>query len=248
MSDRPPSIPVQSRPPVGGVLFDLDGVITDTAELHFQSWLTLARELGLRFDRQANEALRGLSRPQSLALLLGDRGGDFDAEQRQALLDRKNVEYLRRVDRLSPADIFPGVERLLSELAAADLRRAVASASRNTRCVLERLGLARAFDAIVDGNDVSTSKPAPDVFLESARRLELPAMRCVVIEDAASGIEAGLAAGMRVIGVGPPERVGRAHLCVRQTADIGVGDILGQLRCAVSPEAAEPAGSATEAV
>ncbi len=214
----------------GGVLFDLDGVITDTAELHFQSWLRLAGELGLPFDRQANEALRGLSRSESLILVLGARGGEFGPNQRQALLDRKNAEYLRRVAALTPVDVFPGVDRLLGELRNAGLRTAVASSSRNTRAVLDRLELASRFDAVVDGNDVSASKPAPDVFLEGARRLGLPSSCCVVIEDAASGVEAGLAAAMRVIGVGPPERVGRAHRRVAQTAHIRLKDILDEIR------------------
>lgn len=202
------------------VLFDLDGVLTDTAELHYQSWQALADELGLPFDRRANEALRGLSREQSLALVLGARAGEFSEAQRADLTRRKNEDYLRRVAKMTPADLLPGAEELLAALAAMDVPMAVASSSRNAHTVIERLGIAPRFRVIVDGNLAPRSKPDPQVFLVAAERLGMPPARCIVVEDAASGVAAGKAAGMRVIGLGPPERVGAADRVVSCLTEI----------------------------
>ncbi len=208
------------------ILFDLDGVITDTADLHYRSWQRLADELGLPFDRAINEHLRGLSRPKSLRIVLADRWEDFAESERAALLERKNRYYLDSVAAMSPADAFGGIPELLGDLRAADVRLAVASSSRNARVVLERLQLLARFDAIADGNDVEHSKPDPAVFLCAARRVEVPPSRCLVIEDAASGIEAARAARMKVVGVGPPERVARADARVERAEDLRADTLL----------------------
>lgn len=205
-------------------IFDLDGVLTDTAELHYQSWQVLADELGLPFDRQANEALRGLSREQSLARVLGAAAAEFTPAQRADVANRKNDDYLRRVAAMTPADVFPGSVELLGALRQAGFRVAIASASRNARIVVERLGIAELLHEIVDGNDAPRSKPDPQTFLVAAARLGVAAGRCVVVEDAASGVEGALAAEMRVIGIGPPDRVGRAHLCLAAIAALRVAD------------------------
>ena len=197
--------------PALATIFDLDGVLTDTAELHYQSWQKLADELGIAWDRRRNEALRGLGRAESLALVLGPRAGEFTPAQRDDLARRKNDEYVARVARMTPADLLPGAERLLRELRAACVPTAVASSSRNARLVIERLGIGPLFDAVVDGNDAPHSKPDPQCFLLAAEWLGAAPRRCVVIEDAESGVAAALAAGMRVIGIGPRERVGAAH-------------------------------------
>lgn len=210
----------------GAAIFDLDGVLTDTAELHYLSWERLARELRLPFDRQANEALRGLSRMESLERLLGRRGGEFSAAQKEELCRRKNEDYLRRVARMTPLDLFTGAAALLRGLRAAGLRVGVASSSRNARAVVARLEIEPLLDAIVDGNDAERSKPDPQVFLLAAERLGAAPARCVVVEDAESGVEAALAAGMRVIGLGPPQRVGRAHLCVSALHEIQVPSVV----------------------
>lgn len=197
-----------------GVIFDLDGVLADTAELHFQSWMDISRELGIPFDRARNEALRGLSRADSLRIFLGPEALRFDADQQAEIMERKNRYYLQRVERLTAADVLPGARELLEDLRRHGVRVAIASSSRNARIVLERLSLLDAADAIVDGNDVERTKPAPDIFLCAARRLGLPPARCVVVEDAESGIEAARAAGMKVVGIGPAERVGKADCVV----------------------------------
>jgi kojibiose phosphorylase len=193
------------------LIFDLDGVLTDTAELHYQSWQWLMDEMRIPFDRQKNEALRGLSREESLETILGDRAGEFTPEQKAEITRRKNDNYVSRVGKMTPADLLPGAVELLKELRRRGVPVAVASSSRNAEAVLERLGIRSQLDALVDGNDVPDSKPNPRVFLVAAKRLGVPPERCVVVEDAASGVEAALMAGMRVVGLGPKERVGRAH-------------------------------------
>lgn len=204
------------------VIFDLDGVLTDTAELHYQSWCALAQSLGMSFSRESNEALRGLSREESLAMFLGPHFDSFTPEQRGDLMARKNDCYLERVARLTADHVFPGVCRLLDDLRAAEIPLGLASSSRNAHGVMERLGLSDRFNAIVDGNDAPRSKPDPLVFLLAAARLGAPAHRCVVVEDAASGVAGARAAGMSVVGVGPVERVGEADLCVPRTGDLSI--------------------------
>jgi beta-phosphoglucomutase len=210
-----------------GVIFDLDGVLADTAELHFQSWMDLARELGIQFDRLRNEALRGLSRADSLRLFLGEAAGRFDLRQQAELMERKNRYYLRRVAELTAAEVLPGARELLLDLRRRGASLAIASSSRNARIVLERLELLSLPDVIVDGYDVEKTKPDPEIFLLAARRLGLPLQRCVVVEDAESGVAAALAAGAKVVGIGPPERVGRAHLVVSAIAELDADTLLG---------------------
>ncbi len=205
---------------VAAVIFDLDGVLTDTAELHYRSWQWLMDEMGIPFDRQKNEALRGLSRAESLETILGEQSGKYTEAQKSEILRRKNDNYVARVEKMSPADLLPGAGELLDELRDRQIPIAVASSSKNAEAVLARLDIRSRLDALVDGNDVPNSKPNPRVFLEAARSLNVPPENCVVVEDAASGVEAALAAGMRVIGVGPPERVGRAHVIKTSIAEV----------------------------
>jgi len=209
-----------------GVVFDLDGVLADTAVLHFQSWMDLARELGIAFDRRRNEALRGLSRADSLRLFLGDAASRFDARQQAELMERKNRYYLRRVAQLTPAQVLPGARELLLDLRKRGVSVAIASSSRNARIVLERLELLSLPDVIVDGHDVQKTKPDPEIFLCAALRLNLPPQRCVVVEDAESGVAAALAAGTKVVGIGPPQRVGKAHLVVSTIAELDADTLL----------------------
>jgi len=197
-------------PAIRGVIFDLDGVLTDTSEFHYQGWKRLADEEGIPFDRQANEALRGVSRRDSLLLLLGDRPAT--EEQIQEMMARKNRAYQELIERVTSDNLLPGAQDLLAELQAAGIKVAIGSASKNARTVIERLGIADRVDAVSDGYSVERHKPAPDLFLHAAAQLGLPTGQCVVVEDAASGVEAALAAGMWVVGLGPVERVGAAHV------------------------------------
>lgn len=209
------------------VVFDMDGVLTDTTELHYRGWQVLADELGLPFDRTVYDRMRGLARPESLAVVLGERAGQISEPERQRILARKNEDFLARVARLTPDDLLPGVAGLLAELGRRGVPLAVASSSRNAAPVLARLGIAERFNVIVDGNTATRSKPDPQVFTLAAERLGVPAAQCVVIEDGAAGVAAARTAGMRVVGVGPAERVSGAHLIVGRMADLTAEAVLG---------------------
>ncbi len=192
----------------------MDGIITDTVRYHYQSWQQLWDEEKIPFTPDDNRDLLGLSREDSLRLILDRYGRKVTPERFQYLFDQKNVYFLRRIQGMSPADLLPGVKPLLDYLKQAQFGIAVASSSRNTRFVLERLGITASFDAIIDSNCVAKAKPAPDLFLEAAKALGVPPHAAAVIEDAAAGIAAAHNAGMLVVGVGPVERVGAADLIV----------------------------------
>lgn len=216
-----------SIPNIQGVIFDLDGVLTDTAEFHYLAWKQLADEEGIPFDQQANEALRGLSRRESLLRILGDRS---IAEKRiQEMMERKNRYYVELMQDITPAHLLPGVANLLQELRAAGIKIALGSSSKNARAVLKRLGIEDLLDAIADGYSVSQPKPAPDLFFFAARELGVSPSQCVVIEDAEAGVEAALAAGMSAVGLGPVERVGKAHVVLPNLDGICWADLLSEL-------------------
>ena len=201
---KPPQLPIL------GAIFDLDGVLTDTSEFHYLAWKRLADEEGIQFTRQDNEALRGISRRESLQLLL--RGRQLPEDQMQAWMDRKNHYYLGYLDHLSRDDLMPGAEELLQQMRLAGIKIAIGSGSKNARLVIEKLGIAHLVDAISDGNSVQHQKPAPDLFLHAAAQLGLPPAQCVVFEDAKAGIAAALTGGMWAVGLGPQDRVGKAHV------------------------------------
>jgi beta-phosphoglucomutase len=208
-------------------IFDLDGVLVDTAEYHYRGWKRLADEEGLPFDRKANEALRGISRRESLLLILKDR---FLPESKiQEMMECKNRYYLELVQEVTPADMLPGAFELLLEIRTAGLKTAIGSASKNTYQVVEKLGIASLIDVISDGYSVENPKPAPDLFLHAAVQLGLPPAECVVVEDAAAGIEAAKAGGFRSIGLGPIERVGEADLVYPSLAGVSLQQILAVL-------------------
>jgi beta-phosphoglucomutase len=191
------------------VIFDLDGVLTDTAEFHYLGWQRLADEEGLPFDREANEALRGVSRRDSLRILLGDR--EVDDARFADMMERKNGYYLEYLQEMTPRDALPGAMSLVVDAKRRGLQVAIGSSSKNAAFVLDALGMSGLFDAVADGHTVDNAKPAPDLFLAAAELLGQPPEACVVVEDAESGVDAALAAGMTAVGVGPAERVGHAH-------------------------------------
>ncbi|MBD2497350.1 beta-phosphoglucomutase [Nostoc sp. FACHB-280] len=212
---------------IRGVIFDLDGVLTDTAEYHYQAWQKLADEEGIPFDRHANEALRGVSRRESLMLIIGDR--KYSEAQIQEMMERKNNYYVELIHHVTPKDLLPGAIALLDELRQAGIKTAIGSASKNACTVIQRLGIADKVDAIADGYSVEKPKPAPDLFLYAAKELGLQPAQCVVVEDAAAGIEAALAGGMWTVGLGPVERVGAAHVVLPSLAGVKWADILQKL-------------------
>jgi len=193
---------------IKGFIFDLDGVLTDTAEYHFRGWKRLADEEGLPFTRTDNEALRGVPRRESLLLIL--KSQPVPEEKLQEMMDRKNRYYLEFIHEIKPSDLLPGALSFLQELRLAGLKTAIGSASKNAAEVIERLGIRSLFDAISDGHSVERQKPAPDLFLHAAAQLGLDPGECVVVEDAAAGVAAAKAGGFYTVGLGPLERVGAA--------------------------------------
>ena len=202
------------------VIFDLDGVIVSTDDCHYRAWKRLADEEGIYFDREINHRLRGVSRMESLSIVLERANRPYTVEERQVLAERKNGYYRELINELTPEHILPGVMPLMERLKQHGIKIAIGSSSKNTPLILERLGLANYFDAVADGNAVTNSKPDPEVFLLAAEKLGVPPAQCVVIEDADAGVEAALAAGMRVIGVGTAASNQRATLTVASLADL----------------------------
>jgi beta-phosphoglucomutase len=184
-----------------GVAFDLDGVLTDTARAHYRAWKRLADTLGIPFDEAANEALKGVDRMGSLALILGDRPG-YDEAERARLAARKNDWYLEEIADFGPGDLFPGAREALEQCRAAGLGLALASASRNAPLLIARMEVAELFDGVIDPASLAAGKPAPDIFLAAARALGAEPAEVLGVEDAPAGVAAIHAAGMKAVGVG----------------------------------------------
>ncbi len=211
-------------------IFDLDGVLTDTAEYHFRAWQRLADEEGIAFTRDDNEALRGVSRRQSLMFLL--KGRTLPEDQIEAWMVRKNDYYRAYLADITPGDLLPGVADFLHEARDRGLKLGVGSASKNARDAINNLGIVDLFGAIGDGYSVSNPKPAPDLFVWVAGRLGVPSPDAVIFEDAEAGIEAALAAGMYAVGLGPQNRVGKAHLVLPSLDGAKVDGVLAALQSA----------------
>ena len=195
-----------------GIIFDLDGVICFTDEYHYLAWKTIADEMGIPFDRTVNNRLRGVSRMESLEIILEKNPGPaLTDEKKRELAERKNGIYRESLGLMSEKDLSDEVRATLDALRARGLKLAIGSSSKNTPFILERIGLKGYFDAVSDGNNITRSKPDPEVFLKAAEFLGLPAESCIVVEDAVSGAQAGHAAGMRVA-------------CLGDASDRGAGD------------------------
>jgi beta-phosphoglucomutase len=188
--------------PLRAVIFDLDGVLVSTDEFHYLAWQRLADEEGIPFSREVNHRLRGVGRVESLEILLERSPRTYTPEQKTALADRKNAYYRESLKALTPRDVLPGAREILRGLKARGAKVAVASSSRNAPEILRRTGLGDGLDTTADGNDITRSKPDPQVFLVAASRLSIEPAACLVVEDAASGIEAAVAAGMRSLALG----------------------------------------------
>ncbi len=195
---------------IKGVLFDLDGVLVDTAKYHFIAWKQLAESLGINFTEKDNERLKGVSRLASLEIILSIGNVSLSEAEKEAAMKTKNDNYVAMISRMTPEGILPGALELLKELRDAGIRTALGSASRNAPVILERTGLGNYLDAVVDGNRTSRAKPDPEVFLLGASDLGLEPRECVVFEDAEAGIEAGIAGGMMTVGIGSAEQLGKA--------------------------------------
>ena len=187
---------------IRGFLFDLDGVLVDTAQYHFLAWQRMAAELGIHFGEAENEQLKGVSRAESLNRILAWGGKSLSDAEKQHWMTLKNDWYLELVRGMPADDYLPGAHEFLRASRAAGIKVALGSASKNAPLILERLGWIPLFDAMVDGNVVTASKPDPEVFLEGARRLGLKPEECVVFEDSEAGVEAARRGGMKVVGIG----------------------------------------------
>jgi len=195
-------------------IFDLDGVIVDTAVYHYKAWKRLANQLDFDFTEEANERLKGISRKESLALILGWGGVDKTDVEKEELAQRKNNWYVDMINEMTPAEILPGALEFLQALKQAGYKTALGSASKNAGVILNKVGLIEYFDALVDGNIVAASKPDPQVFLKGAEMLGIEPAACVVFEDAIAGVEAAIAGGMKVVGIGSEETLSRADLVI----------------------------------
>ena len=207
------------------IIFDLDGVLTDTSEYHYQAWKHLADDEGIPFAQEENDAhLRGVGRRDSLMYLL--KGRKVSEEQMQEMMDRKNRYYTELIKNMSPKEVVAGGVDLLKEIRQAGIKTAIASASRNTTTVLQRLEITSYFDGIADGNSVVNGKPAPDVFVFAAGIVNTSVVDCLGIEDANAGIEAIKAAGMTALGIGPNERFPKADKVMDNLENKNLQDLL----------------------
>lgn len=200
-------------------IFDLDGVIVDTAKFHFLAWQRLAKELNIPFTETDNERLKGVSRMESLDILLSLDKRIVDQKTKEELATRKNGWFVEYINTLEPGEIYPGVKELLLELKGKGYKLGLASSSKNAATVLDRLGIASFFDAVVDGTMIKNSKPDPEVFLLAAKKLNSSPSECVVFEDAEAGVEAAFRAGMKCVGIGSPILLGKADIVEEQTGD-----------------------------
>ena len=199
---------------VKACLFDLDGVIVDTAKYHYIAWKELANEMGFDFTLEDNERLKGVSRMTSLDILLSIGQIEKTEEEKLALATKKNENYLTYILKMGPEEILPGTKEFLDLLKKEGIKIALGSASKNAMTILERLELTSYFEAIIDGTKVSKAKPDPEVFIKGAEALGIAPENCVVFEDAEAGVEAALAGGMKCVGIGKEEVLGKAHLVV----------------------------------
>ena len=184
------------------VIFDLDGVICHTDEYHYQAWKAMADSMGIPFDREINNRLRGVSRMASLDIILENYTGELSQTEKEELAEQKNEMYKESLKNMSPADLSEEVKQTLDTLRSRGLKLAIGSSSKNARFILQQLGLGNYFDAISDGNIITHSKPDPEVFAKAAKMLCIPCEECLVVEDAVSGAIAGKAGGMKVACVG----------------------------------------------
>lgn len=216
-------------PTVQACLFDLDGVIVDTAKYHYLAWRQLANQLGFDLTLEQNELLKGISRMESLDIVLGIGGVQLDEGEKSKLAAEKNVRYLELCKQITPEDALPGVRGFLDELRADSIKVGLGSASKNARTILTNLDMLTYFDTIVDGNRVTKGKPDPQVFLMGAEDLSVAPEHCIVFEDAVAGIQSGNAAGMFTIGIGEQLVLNEADIVIKGFDGISVDDLFAKL-------------------
>jgi beta-phosphoglucomutase len=196
------------------VIFDLDGVITDTARYHYLAWKRLADSQGVHFDEEANEHLKGIDRMGSLDLILAGAARQYTPEEKLALAHDKNEHYKELISSMSPADLLPGAVQALDACRAAGLKIGLASVSKNAFSVLDSLGIRDKFDYVVDAATIARGKPDPEIFLKAARELGVPPEDCFGVEDAVAGVASIKSAGMFALGIGDPAILRQADIVI----------------------------------
>lgn len=210
------------------VIFDLDGVIVDTAKYHYLAWKKLANQLGFDFTIEQNELLKGVSRAKSLEILLEIGKIQLSNEEKEKFMYQKNEHYLSFISKMDEREMLPNILMILQYLKEKNIAIALGSASKNAKLILETLQITHFFDVIIDGNEVSKAKPDPEVFLLAAHRLNKKSEECIVIEDASAGIEAANAAKMLSIGIGEKEILKEATFIFKSTSELTI-DIFDKL-------------------
>ncbi|MGG0175769.1 beta-phosphoglucomutase [Gottfriedia acidiceleris] len=213
---------------IEAIIFDLDGVITDTAEFHYLAWKKLGEDLGIPFDREFNETLKGVSRTDSLEriLELGDRQNDFSEAEKDVLATKKNAHYVELIRNISEKDLLPGIESFLIQIKKAGIKIAMASASKNALMVANALGITLYFDHIVDAATVINSKPDPEVFLKAANAISANPENCIGVEDAAAGVNAINAANMFSVAIGDSTILSHANFVLSSTEELELNRII----------------------
>ena len=203
-----------------GIIFDLDGVICSTDEYHYQAWKALADRLKISFDRERNNLLRGVSRLQSLEIILEKSPQNYSEAEKAGLAEEKNTLYRQLLAQMSPKDLHDDVRSTLQALRSAKLKLAIGSSSKNTPYILERIGLGGFFDAVADGNRITHSKPHPEVFLKAADMLGLLPAECLVVEDAQAGVQAAIAGGFDCAAIGDAKNDPQANYSLTLLSDL----------------------------
>lgn len=207
-------------------IFDLDGVVVDTARYHFMAWKRLTDDLGILFTEKDNEHLKGVSRMTSLEKILELGGRNLADSEKEELATLKNKWYVEYISTMTPAEVLPGTIEFINELKSRKVKIALGSASRNTPMILDRVGLKNVFDAVADGNSVHKAKPDPEVFIKAAALVGIEASRCVVFEDAYAGVEAALNAGMICIGIGEKNVLKDAHMVIKGLYEMNLDKLI----------------------
>ncbi|WP_195961377.1 beta-phosphoglucomutase [Enterococcus casseliflavus] len=213
-----------------GFVFDLDGVITDTAKYHYIAWKELASEIGIEIDLKFNEQLKGISRMDSLEriLTLGNKNDAYTEVEKEALATKKNTHYVQLLQSLTPDDLLPGVKTFLDEAKAKNIPCAIASASKNAPFILDKLGVMQDFDMIVDPATLKKGKPDPEIFIQAALALGIEPSEAVGFEDAQAGIDGIKAAGMYAVGVYSGEELHGADVIVEKLTDLNIDELLAK--------------------
>ncbi|GKX65757.1 beta-phosphoglucomutase [Inconstantimicrobium mannanitabidum] len=211
---------------IKAVIFDLDGVIVSTDDYHYRAWKAMADEKGIYFDRTINERLRGVSRMESLEIILEKANKEYTNEEKNSMAEKKNNLYRELLNELTPDDILPGVMKALEELKANNIKIAIGSSSKNTPFILEKIGLSNYFDGVADGNEIENSKPDPEVFLLAAKKVKVVPEECLVVEDADAGVEAALAGNMKVLAVGYASNNETANYKFKDLSTVEITEII----------------------